>query len=1004
MIFRQFPHQLVGRDEELRQLANSLDAARDGRGSLALISGAAGIGKSALIDTTINAAKKLGFLKLSGACYDLTTTPPYGPWREALGNSRTNDGPPAPAWVDDDEALESLAGQTQLFAELAGYIERLAASQPLLIVLEDLHWSDSGTLDALRTVARNIESMPIVVAVTFRDDEINATDALAELVPVLVRESNPTRLELRPLTVEALQKFVAPLGLSSPDAARLVEYLDQRAQGNPLFVIEIVRWLELEGILRIERDRRNLGTLDAVPIPPLVTQVINRRMMRLPDATRRKLEIAAVIGHEIDIDVWSHVCDGDLTILEEPIRQALEIRILEDQSGGDGLRFSHALIREVLYHGVVMTRRRMYHLAVAELLAERPNTNPDAVADHCLRANDDRALEWTLRAGLRAQSAAAWRAAAERYLQATEWLAGDPDRTSERGRLFMSAGSLLRYDDNARSAELIQQAIELGADAGDNLLYADGLRNLGVAHCHGGQIGRGLAELRTGTAIVERLAASGQAIGGEQQSEDVIRAIIARKTGALEVVPLPPEFEGVNPKIVQMQGLLIHWMAQSGHFADALELGSQWSRDDETLERAGHVNRQWARSANHGLALVHQILGHPEEAEVLWRRASVDAAHVGDFVVEAATLGRLMFGVLVPYYADQPQRIARNLEEIRQASQRGELQAKGTPLAEFCEFYADLVAGRWDQARAFEERLVTSAMAIFVNLVGPSRGRLARNQGRPEQAWQRVYELLPEGPATNPGERYFVTGLAGQLLAADLALDSGDLAIAREWLEAQDHWLEWSGAVIGHAEAALGWARYWLSRDQIDKAHECANAALQHASAPRQPLALLAAHRSLGSVETQRRRFDVADEHFENALTLASACRTPHERALTLLEQVKLYERQQRPDLASDLLHEVRAICEPMQARWVLARAGEIERRLISLQPQYPHGLTPREAEVMALVAAGQSNREMADELYLSPRTVERHVANIYRKLDVHSRAEAIRYALDHNLGQSSRT
>ncbi len=999
MSYLRQSHEIVGRDIERRALFALLADAAAGRGSLAFISGTAGIGKSALANFAMQEARRLDYRTLSGSCYDLMTTPPYGPWREALGrHARDVDPSTTPLWVTDDVALQGLAGQHELFAELNEHLDGLAASQPLLIVLEDLHWSDRGTLDALRDVARRVATKQIAIVATFRDDEISEVHGLSQLLPAFVREASPLRLDLRPLSSEALSELVAPFGLTAGDGARLVAYLDQRAQGNPLFINEIVRWLELADTLQRRGDHCSLGPLDAVSIPPLITQVINQRIARLSDATRQQLEIAAVIGHEIDLDLWSHVCGCDPVDLDESLRQALDATILEEVPGGGGPRFSHALVREALYQSVGATKRRSYHIVVGERLSQVTTPDPDAVADHFLHADDSRALDWTLRAGLRAQMTAAWRAAAERYVQAADLLANDVGRQLERGWIIMSAGSLLRYDDNLRSTQLIQQAVQLGVDTGDRLLHADSIRNLGIAHCQGGQLGRGLAELQAGTAIVESLHTSGYEIGEEQRSENVIRALISDGTYQNQAVTGSREPGAMNPKLVQMKGLQVHWLAQSGRFRDALELGAQWAIDDEVLRQTGYANTQWARSALHGLALSQQIFGHPEEAEVLWRRASSDAALVGDYVVEAATLGRLLFGAIVPYYADNSERVIQLFDEIRHASQRGELQAIGPSIAEFCEFYTDLLAGRWDTARMFERRMISSSMSIFVNLVSPLLGLLARRQGRSTEAWQRVYELLPEGPATRAGDRYFVTGLAGQLLAADLALDTGDLDTAREWLEAQDQWIEWSGASIGRAEAALGWARYYLRAGQHDDARDRAQSALRDATEPRQPLALLAAHRTLGAIAIKQRQLDSAESHLAHALALADACQAPYERALTMLDLGELHALQQRTALARETLCGVREFCVPMQARLALARADEIERRLRSANEHSTHGLTPREAQVLTLVAAGMSNREMADDLYLSPRTVERHVANIYRKLGVHSRAEAMRYAFEHEL------
>jgi tetratricopeptide (TPR) repeat protein len=168
-----------------------------------------------------------------------------------------------------------------------------------------------------------------------------------------------------------------------------------------------------------------------------------------------------------------------------------------------------------------------------------------------------------------------------------------------------------------------------------------------------------------------------------------------------------------------------------------------------------------------------------------------------------------------------------------------------------------------------------------------------------------------------------------QRLAAALALDAHDLTAAHAWLEAHDRWLDWSGAVLGRAEGALGWAAYHHASGDPTQARSYAEQALAHATDPRQPLALLAAHRFLGKLDVDAAALDTADEHLCESLRLAEACSAPFERALTLLEIARLRMAEGTPAEARSLLAEVRTICEPLGANPTLEFVATLEQQLV---------------------------------------------------------------------------
>jgi DNA-binding NarL/FixJ family response regulator len=173
---------------------------------------------------------------------------------------------------------------------------------------------------------------------------------------------------------------------------------------------------------------------------------------------------------------------------------------------------------------------------------------------------------------------------------------------------------------------------------------------------------------------------------------------------------------------------------------------------------------------------------------------------------------------------------------------------------------------------------------------------------------------------------------------------------------------------------------------------------LSRATTPRQPLALLTAHRTLGVLATDTGDRVAAEDHFTQALALADACRAPYERALTLIAHAELLANTRARHRARGMLDEAQALCLPMDAMLALARIEQLAVRLGGATDGPPAGLTEREVEVLRLVAAGLSNAEIAERLFLSPNTVKVHVVRVLAKIGVHNRAAATEFALRHGI------
>ncbi|MEA2510529.1 MAG: hypothetical protein QOJ59_16, partial [Thermomicrobiales bacterium] len=345
------PVHIVGRTRERVFLREEL-AAVGGGGRLVLIGGEAGIGKTTLARDLTRAAEGLGARVLAGSCYDLTNPPPSGPWLDLFDACQRDPDLPTPPSAFAGGRLARIADQAALFAEVRRFFAALAADRPALVLLEDLHWADPASLDLLRHVGPHLRHWPVLLLATYRGDELTLRRPFAQQFPALVREADGHRLDLHRLDADALRALVASqYHLSQADEDRLVAYLTRHAEGNPFFATELLRTLEEEALLCPVGDRWRLAALDRTIVPSLLRQVIDGRVARLGEETRKPLAIAAVIGQEVPLALWAEVADVTEEGLFDIVEPAVEARLLEAAPDGTRVRFVHALTREALYEG-----------------------------------------------------------------------------------------------------------------------------------------------------------------------------------------------------------------------------------------------------------------------------------------------------------------------------------------------------------------------------------------------------------------------------------------------------------------------------------------------------------------------------------------------------------------------------------------------------------------------------------------------------------------------------
>ncbi len=896
---------LVGREKEQSQLRNALDTMLAGRGGTILVGGEAGIGKTTLVEDLCIDAEERGCLVLWGHAYDLSVTPPYGPWLEIFRQYRGIGGdlPSVPAFIFDTEELAKIGSQETLFAEVTDFLRSVAVQRPLVLVLDDLHWFDQASLDFVRFLARQVSQHPILILATYRSDELHRRHLLYTLLPLLVREAGAERVDVQALTGTGHRALIASRYLLSvEDQERLEQYLDEHAEGNPLYASELLRTLEDVGALFGGEAGWQLGDLEQVRVPPMLRQVIEGRLARLPETTRELLDVAAIIGQDVAFDLWARVAGVDEGVLLEAVESAAHAAVLVVLSDGSGAQFRHALLREALYENVLPLRRRLWHRKTAEDLAATRAPDPDQVAFHYQQAGDERAVEWLIAAGERARRAYVWATAAERWDAALAKLTAQQAPVLDRIAVLMRIALVMRYADPRRAVALLEEAAKLATEASE----------AGVAILISFLAGLSRVSMGDVRAGMPQIIHSAQAFR-ELSFEERVGSWVGVHFGA-------PAYE------LSLVGSLILMLVNVGRLQEA----SAWSdtfRSEPVPELLpGQPGSPYTDGLS-GRANLAALLGQVADARRFTDQARRAYCVIGHHWRLAQLLGTELELIQIPYFLEELNERKKLADEVLLAARAAQ---GGGGIQHIRLYLLPLlwIEGAWETALEVVQASDGAQNWGQRQYLQHYLGRLGYAQGDVALAQRAIGTVLASGAATEPGEVAIVEALALQRLATEIALDAHDLPTARSWLEAHDRWLVWSGAVLGRAEGALGWAHYHHASGDEVLSRQFAEQALAHASDPRQPLALISAHRFLGKLDAGVGEFNPAEEHLQQSLTLTDACAAPFERALTLLEVAKLRAAQGKSHEASELLAEVRSICEPLEARPTLEKVTALERQI----------------------------------------------------------------------------
>ncbi len=961
---------LVGRTREQTLLRGYLAAAQASRGGLVLIGGEAGIGKTALAGALGREAAAGGALVLTGRCYDLTETPPYGPWIEIFEQLALRpDCPSVPAPLGDgDPALDRMI----LFARLRDTLAAIATRHALVLILDDLHWADQASLELLCYLTRQIGTRSMLLLATYRADEVGSNRPLYRSLPALVREAETVRLPLRSLDLRSVAALVANrYPLPGSDAERLVAYLDRRAEGNPFFVGELLHALEEGGLLRPPDgpgEAWALGDLARARLPSLVRQVIDERAARLGENARDLLAVAAVLGPVVPLGLWAALVGVTEDALLPVIEAALETRLVEATDDGMSIRFAHALVREALYEGILPIRRRNWHQRVGEFLAATPNPDPDTVAYHFQQSGDARAVVWLSRAGDRARILYAPQIAIEHFTRAlslarASGTAPSPTLHRERGLAYETLGDFDRAQadqevalalaraasdrhakwqalldlgqlwagrDYARTDAYYRQALDLARAMDEPTVLAHSLNWVGNRYVNVDEPFVGQRYQREALAIFGQLgdqrgiAATVDQLGMTSfLCGDLLQAAAhGREAAAL--------FRQLDDR--QALASTLSWLSECGG----------WYGGEVALAAFGLTEGQ--RYAEEGVRLAHEIGWRAGEAfGMLILAASL--SQQGKYW-EALALGQRGLALAEEIGHGEWQTEAH----FRLGAIHAEMLA-AVPARQHLDRALELAR---DLASRCLERMITGTLAS----VCVEAGELARARS--------LLDATMLGPDDPP---YTVAQRRCRLAFAQLVLAEGDSALALRLLDQL-------APPAAHGEESRVIAHLWRARAQALAALGRTDEAIAILDAARHDAAARGAHGLLWRLHAAAAALRrAAGQHAEAAAAAATA------RALLEALAALMPEAEPR----EQFLRAAVALLPPADPRPVTTGS-------------YPAGLTAREVDVLRLVAQGLTDIEVANRLYLSPRTVSTHLRSIYAKLDVTSRTAAARVAGEYGL------
>jgi DNA-binding CsgD family transcriptional regulator len=990
---------LVARDRELDRLRSAFEQAAGGTATAMLISGDAGVGKTRLTEELATAVADKGAIVLTGRCLDAGETGlPYLPFAEAISQVPDRQqavlAHPALARLFPDAAMptgerreanlstisavvpgvggrvgsrpEQDIGQLQLFDGVHALLTGLAEDNPVVLVLEDLHWADGSTRRLLSFLVARLRTQRIMIIGTYRGDDLHRRHPLRPLLAELVRQPALERMDLTPFSSADSRVFVAALADEAlPDD--LVREVAGRSEGNAFFAEELLA----------------AYTEDGESLPATLVDVLLARAERLSETAQHVVRVASVSGRRVphaDLLAVSELPEHEL---EEALREAVQHHVLvaKRHEWMDVYAFRHALLREAVYGDLLPGERVRLHAAYARHLASTQGQRgaAGALAHHSMESHQlPQALSASILAASEATDAGAPAEALEHLELALKlWdgvAAADRPAGMDEVTLLRKASFLAgRSGEPERAVSFARSAVKLADEAGDREIAANMRQRLASA-----------------LFVVE---------GREEEALQVIERAWEMVDGA------PPDHE--KTWILAVYAQILRSMRESDQARKYAELAV---RDARACGENGVVADALVTLA----ALDEQ---HERIAEARARlREAIQLTHdSGELTVELRARHYL---ALSSYEQGELDDAVRIIDE-------GLERARSTGLAwstygfelRALKVIARYTRGDWDESEAAAEppgmrvsSTVSARLAAVGSFVMVSRGRLAeatRLAAELRTEWHRDFQLFTSMSAAG-AELALWQGRPEE--GAKLVREALEWAerVGGQWVLMNIH-LGALGAGL-HAELAERAARRRDDAERLaaveegERLVELARKTAKYGR-PRSGSLGPEGRAWLARAEAEESRLrGASDPELWSRAVDAFGYGAAYEQAMCRWRLGEALLGAERRDEAVAVLRAADEVAARLDARPLREALRKLARRgrIALTEGQEPREtldpFTPRERSVLRLVALGRTNRQVGDELFISEKTVSVHLSRIMAKLGAARRAEAVAIAYDRGL------
>ncbi len=937
--------QLIGRREELEQLQQAFETARGGHGGIVLLSGEAGLGKTRLAEEALaDCAMQVFSGRAPG-----DSNAPYGPVCAVLRDYRLRDTKNNLAGGSLGEYLSLLLpelGQAPekvdsatLNEALIEALSRMAAQAPAVLFLDDLHWADQATLEFLLLLDDRLRHLPLMVLGTYRSDEMPQGHRLRWLRHELRRRRRLNEISLQPFNTAQTALLLESI-LGETPSAELVSSITKKTQGIALFIEELAAVLRERNLLKSGDRGVVLVPGSSVPMPESLRDAILLKMDGLSEEARRQLDVAAVLGVEPQLQELIDICGHD-----HGLNELLERGLLIEKEGGKAV-FRHNLTREAVYGAIGWTARRGLNSRVAQYL-ESKNAAAQRVAEHWLEAQrDDKARYALMDCARHSCTVYAYGDAAGYARRALDiWPPGEDEE--KRLNALQEMAHCAQISGQLReAAKALSELLGSKPVQQDKMRLAETLRALATVY---GLLG----VWEDANALRLRAAEAFEQAGDADEAAEDWLALAARHTG-------------MN-RLEQALQLCDRAMEQA-------EAAKNWDVKAKALALKGNVL---------------SILGRSEEG-LKTVNAGLSLALEQNLTAATPEVYRRL-GSTLEYASRYKASREAYFTAINYCENQGEDALARLCLS--CMSYVLFRTGEWKQALAVCRRVAGEDNISGRGVALATMGLISAHRGENRQAQKYLGEALE----LSRRDKLQLMEPLNHWGQAILAEQNGEADSAFQHYLALLDWREKLNDAHDTLPAICAASTFFANNGKEKELAMCISALSEASTQAGNAEVLATITFALGESAMLNKQYDEAQTRFEQALAQFEKLAVPLEQSLAHYRLGLACIAEGDSDKGLEHLRSSQNIarslgCRPRaaEAAAMLKKHDSSTGRSRNAEAEAETGLTSRQIEIAHLIAGGLTNKEIADKLFLSPRTVEMHVANLLNRLDCRSRSEAV--------------